>query len=323
MQFFDFAFENVINGTGFCPVKLDIYQDGREYDALVKVVEFSSPQMGMFNTLNVNKLPDGTIWLDFLSKKYAPNATLMQFMKYCTDKWGLDSKQQGYPTQNDTTLLREGRFGRYWQNVKIIQCKLDNHISLTIILRIIIDNQEMSNFTKQLAKGFISSAVNQVGRDGGRVISNNIYNGGNYVPVAEVSDNDASTPPIAPTQSGIPQDAISSTKHFTAGKMVWLSILSLFLMPLGSLFVLLYGVFMIMDRSDKVTWYTSEPNYVRDRRYKTGVRYVGNISKQHTAKVPASTDVMNIKKRNATIAIIIGAVGIVLFTIIMVLANNQ
>lgn len=145
MQFFDFNFEDVINGTGFCPTKLDIYQDGKEYESLVKVIEFPSPQMGMFTTLIVNKLPDGTLWLDFLSPKYAPNATLMQFMRYCTDKWGLDSKHQGYPTQNDTTLLREGRFGRYWPNVKIIQCKLDNHISLTINLRI-IDNQDMSNF---------------------------------------------------------------------------------------------------------------------------------------------------------------------------------
>ena len=33
----------------------------------------------------------------------------------------------------------------------------------------------MGNFTEDLAKGFIRSAVNQVGRDGGKVISNSIY----------------------------------------------------------------------------------------------------------------------------------------------------
>ena len=30
----------------------------------------------------------------------------------------------------------------------------------------------MGNFTEDLAKGFVRSAVNQVGRDGGKVISN-------------------------------------------------------------------------------------------------------------------------------------------------------
>ncbi len=103
--------------------------------------------------------------------------------------------------------------------------------------------------------------------------------------------------------------------------MAWLTILSIFLMPLGSLFVLLYGVFILADRSDKMMWYTSEPNYVRDRRYKNGVRYVGNISKQHTAKVLASPEVMEVKKRNATISMIIGTVGIVVFTIIMIFAK--
>jgi hypothetical protein len=33
----------------------------------------------------------------------------------------------------------------------------------------------MSKFVKQLAKGFVRSAVNQVGRDGGKVISNKVY----------------------------------------------------------------------------------------------------------------------------------------------------
>ena len=37
------------------------------------------------------------------------------------------------------------------------------------------------SFVKNLAKGFVRSAVNQVGRDGGRVISNSIYGGRNYV----------------------------------------------------------------------------------------------------------------------------------------------
>lgn len=44
----------------------------------------------------------------------------------------------------------------------------------------------MGNFTEDLAKGFIQSAVNQVGRDGGKVISNSIYGNAHSTPI-EVS----------------------------------------------------------------------------------------------------------------------------------------
>ena len=319
MQFFDFDFDDALNGGGYFPAKLDIYQNGKEFDVLIKSIDFPLPQMGMFHTLNIIKLPDGTLWLDFLSSKYAPNTQLMQFMKYCTDEWGLDSKQQGYPTQKDTEFLRRGYFGRYWSNVKITQCKFDNQPSLTITLRIIIDNQDMSNFTKQLAKGFIRSAVNQVGRDGGRVISNNLYNGENYIPISNTTGSiKHPSSGLAANQSTVPQESVSTTKHFTAGKMALLSFLSIFLMPLGPMGVILYGVFLLVDRSDKVEWYTTEPSYTKDLRYKTGARYIGDITQRHSAKVQASPEVMNIKKRNAKIAIIIGGVGLVLFAVIMI-----
>lgn len=42
------------------------------------------------------------------------------------------------------------------------------------------------SFASNLAKGFIRSAVNQVGRDGGKVVSNALYKGRNYTPIANV-----------------------------------------------------------------------------------------------------------------------------------------
>jgi hypothetical protein len=38
-------------------------------------------------------------------------------------------------------------------------------------------------FMKNLAKGFIKSAVNQVGRDGGKVISNKVYGNSHSTPI--------------------------------------------------------------------------------------------------------------------------------------------
>lgn len=40
----------------------------------------------------------------------------------------------------------------------------------------------MEKFLMQLLKGFFRSAVNQVGRDGGKVISNEIYKGKHSTP---------------------------------------------------------------------------------------------------------------------------------------------
>ena len=41
----------------------------------------------------------------------------------------------------------------------------------------------MGNFFVNLGKGFIRSAVNQVGRDGGKVISNNLYGNAHSTPI--------------------------------------------------------------------------------------------------------------------------------------------
>ena len=42
------------------------------------------------------------------------------------------------------------------------------------------------SFLKNLAKGFIRSGVNQVGRDGGRVISNQVYGDKHSIPIRNV-----------------------------------------------------------------------------------------------------------------------------------------
>lgn len=326
MAFFNFDLNEALNGEGFTPFKVETSLDGDTTDAIQKTIEFQQHEMGMFDHVSVVKFPDGTAWLDFASKKYAPNRTLMDFIAYCTDKWGNDSKGQGYPCEQDTPLLKSGHFGRYWPNVKILQCKRDDCFALSIHMRIIIDNQDMSNFAKDLAKGFVRSAVNQVGRDGGRVISNQIYNDRNYVPVSPVgnqqsADDTQNNYAQRHCQSNIPQRAVSATKHFSAGKMVWLTLASVMIMPIGSVIVFLYGLFQFIDKSDKLVWQTTKTVHTPDRRYKTGTRPSGTINVTESVKVDASPEALSIKQRNGKIAMIIGGIGLALFTIMMLLAK--
>lgn len=166
----------------------------------------------------------------------------------------------------------------------------------------------MASFTKQLAKGFVRAAVNQVGRDGGRVISNQIYNGKNYVPVAEVlpNQNMGTIPP--PQQTAIPAGAYSTTKQLTTGKIILFVALSLFLFPLGTIGVLIYGIVKIMDKMDTIEWVEEVPQFVQDRRYKTGSRFAGNALVKHKQKVMATPEVAAINKRNGIIAISIAII---------------
>lgn len=53
-----------------------------------------------------------------------------------------------------------------------------------------------SSFLGQLGKGFLRSAVNQVGRDGGRVISNQVYGDAHSAPIREVGAQGQSITPM-------------------------------------------------------------------------------------------------------------------------------
>lgn len=134
--FFNIDLDELINSGVFISNSLDNIGP-----ALQKRVQLIPPQMGMFTDVDVTKLPDGTIWLDFLSSKYAPNKNLMDFMAYCYKKWGLDSQYRGMPSNKDVEDLRRGCFARTWSKVKILQIKRPEHVALSIVLRIIIDNR--------------------------------------------------------------------------------------------------------------------------------------------------------------------------------------
>ena len=58
------------------------------------------------------------------------------------------------------------------------------------------------SFVKNLGKGFVRSTVNQVGRDGGKVISNKIYGDRHGTPIRMTGGN-APTPATEPIPGGM------------------------------------------------------------------------------------------------------------------------
>lgn len=171
------------------------------------------------------------------------------------------------------------------------------------------------NFGIQLAKGFIRSAINQVGRDGGRVVSNQIYNGQNYVPVAPVSPN-------ASFQSAnLPLEAEATTKNFSGGKIAMLALASFMFSIIGSVSVFFYGLSTYLKKTEKIKWYEDVPQYAPDNRCKTGERFLGYITVKREKSIPASPESIQINKKNGKIAMIIGGMGLVLFAIFMISAS--
>lgn len=122
------------------------------------------------------------------------------------------------------------------------------------------------SFLTQLGKGFIRSAVNQVGRDGGKIISNQIYGNQHSTPIRIVPDNETGNYDIP--------DGL----HFQNENIVLKTIGALFLsiIPFISAAILTYRGIVNINRKTRKLYKTEQiANYVQDRRYKTGVRHVG------------------------------------------------
>lgn len=166
------------------------------------------------------------------------------------------------------------------------------------------------SFLQRLIKGFIRSAVNQVGRDGGKVISNQIYGDAHSTPYRRV---DASAP-MTDHDADIEEEAIREIPK----SGFWKKCLYAFLLYVATAFsAALFAVFPLLCvippllvalvgyrrlHKDKYTVrlirYTSIPTYTTDRRYKNGRRYAGDIiQKQITLADATMEEEEEIKRR--------------------------
>ena len=171
----------------------------------------------------------------------------------------------------------------------------------------------MANFAKNLAKGFVRSAVNQVGRDGGRVVSNQIYNGKNYVPVKNVGDEplgaapSSQTPP--PPYTGTVDVSMEMPNvGFSSGKYVLFTLLCVLLWPIGTLITLIVGITQFGRTTAKITWEESEAQWAADKRYKMGARYLGHVTVKKSREVPAPPYIKEQYRRNGITLMLIAAV---------------
>ena len=140
------------------------------------------------------------------------------------------------------------------------------------------------SFLNNLAKGFVRSAVNQVGRDGGKVISNQVYGDAHATPIRGTGSGNGKAEFIN-KYAKIPENN-SRGALLTAGYEAdifktgfWSNFFALigsFILPfIGALYWLIIGLRNIFKTKTEFYGYDKKSVYKADKRYKTGRRHEG------------------------------------------------
>lgn len=151
------------------------------------------------------------------------------------------------------------------------------------------------SFLSQLAKGFVRSAVNQVGRDGGKVVSNKVYKDRHSTPIRVVSNQQPQNVNLnqAPNLT-LERPTIASQSQITGNRSelmakgyepeplygsfiiyFFLLIGASILIFIGPIYFLIKGVIYLTKEHTTFHFYSEEPVYATDRRYKSGQRLEG------------------------------------------------
>lgn len=173
------------------------------------------------------------------------------------------------------------------------------------------------NFISNLGRGFVRSAINQVGRDGGRVISNKVYGDAHAMPHRMVGGGAASGGVQDPSER-VERCAPTSTVN------------ACFFVLLGMVFTLIGGVALLvagMSRMKRIGvvkgWrYVSVPCYSRDGRYRQGVRYEGDVLRRERIELEADEWEYEQNRKVARLYLYSGAALVALYFITFLYIYN-
>lgn len=162
----------------------------------------------------------------------------------------------------------------------------------------------MSSFLGNLAKGFVRSAVNQVGRDAGRCVSNNVYGDRHSTPYRNVSGGGSGR--IA-GYGDIEVESMMPMYPTTSSAMPWI-IFAFFFNFLGGAMLMVNGYIKWTNRNMmKAQQVISQAVYVVDGRRKGGVRYDGHNRGTRKIVLQADETAVEANAKVAKLYIVAGA----------------
>ena len=177
-------------------------------------------------------------------------------------------------------------------------------------------NNITMGFGKNLAKGFVRSAVNQVGRDGGKVISNQLYGDAHSSPHRSVNGS------CGQPQLGILEEKYLRTERASIpsnARVAFCVLLALMFNLFGALVLLISGYSRWKSRYTIKGWNVySVPTYAPDNRYRDGVRYEGDVMRREPVVLEA--DEWEVE-RNTIVARIYLAAGVCIILFLIAVMN--
>lgn len=175
----------------------------------------------------------------------------------------------------------------------------------------------MGSFINSLGKGFIRSAVNQVGRDAGRVVSNQVYGDAHSSPYRNVSRKNR----IVDVGEKRPE-GVQVIEPSTGNAIAW-AIVGFLFSVFGAIVLLIVGYKKIKSKHWVYAWqYESQAVYVQDRRYKYGSRYDGDQLTRRKIKIEANDYEIEQNEKIAKIYLYTGFAVIVFYLIFLIASLN-
>lgn len=172
-------------------------------------------------------------------------------------------------------------------------------------------------FLTELGKGFVRSAVNQVGRDTGKIISNTIYGDAHATPIRRVGQSTSGTYFDTETNQQLTPEQILEYANTDGWKpehssytwpqrfclMFVATIIGIFLfpfclvLPIVPLYIIYRGIKQITKKQTTYTKNVEVPTYKSDRRYKRGIRFDGTITQKVSLPLNSTEEDKAIHKR--------------------------
>lgn len=177
----------------------------------------------------------------------------------------------------------------------------------------------MGSFINGLAKGFVRSAVNQVGRDAGRVVSNNIYGDAHSIPHRNVSAGGAGR---VSSVGKVEDEGIQPIVPSVVAAWFW-GFVGFVFSIIGGVVLLIVGYRKLKNKYTAYGWqYTSQAVYVADGRYKGGERYDGHQMSRRKVEIEADDYILAINEKIAKIYLYFGFAAVLGYILVMLVMPN-
>ncbi len=183
----------------------------------------------------------------------------------------------------------------------------------------------MGNYLSNLGKGFVRSAVNQVGRDAGRVVSNQTFGDAHSTPIRGVGNG--TPPPLANNAMPTGNSDFEYVPETTTNRMIAWIVAIVLTFGLAAVICFFKSISSYNKKTIRYRRYEVGQEAIIDRRYRNNVRGYQTVQGYKYYDVPTMqanpNDVKKHKKNAMILMIISGVVLLIAVNAIVRVSENR